>query len=167
MRKTSSETVYDWLMSRIGEMNHGDRLPTVRDLMQQHGVGQGSVQEAFARLKDRGLISAQVGRGSYVVKTPSTEPKPEPSAELRSLLILSNASMNERGTRVQNRIVDDVRGQGGRVVQLSYHDGGHLMEVLQSIPSFDAAILQSYFDVIPLRLLVLLQQKTQHRPRHV
>lgn len=164
MRKTSSDTLYAWLLDQIDHMRHGEQLPTVREIMNLQGVGQGSVQAAFQRLKDQGLISAHVGRGSYVVKPDSQvrlPPESRPGVALRNLLILSNASMNERGVLVQNLIVDDVRSHGGRVVQLSYHDVAHLMEILSSIPTFDAAILQSHFERIPLRLLALLKQKTR------
>ena len=164
VRKTSSDTLYAWLVDQIDGMQHGDRLPSVREIMHGRGVGQGSVQAAFRRLKDQGLISAQVGRGSFVLKKRAEATTPDGArgnGGLSSLLILSNASMNERGVLVQNRIVEDVRSHGGRVVQLSYHDSAHLMEILSSIPSFDAAILQSHFERMPLRLLALLKQKTR------
>lgn len=163
MRSASSDTLYAWLVAQIDGLQHGDRLPTVREIMHRRGVGQGSVQAALHRLKDQGLISAQVGRGSFVVKPSREEATPDArrgEGGLKNLLILSNASMNERGILVQNLIVDDARSHGGRVVQLSYHDVTHLMEILNSIPSFDAAILQSHFERIPLRLLALLKQKT-------
>lgn len=164
MHKNSSDTLFAWLVGQIDGLQHGDRLPTVREIMRRHGVGQGSVQAALQRLKDQGLVSAQVGSGSYVVKPGSEGATPDgrrSEGGLKSLLILSNASMNERGVLVQNLIVEDVRSHGGRVVQLSYHDGAHLMEILNSIPSFDAAILQSHFERMPLRLLALLKQKTR------
>ena len=164
MHKNSSDTLFAWLVGQIDGLQHGDRLPTVREIMRRHGVGQGSVQAALQRLKDQGLVSAQVGSGSYVVKPGSEGATPDgrrSEGGLKSLLILSNASMNERGVLVQNLIVEDVRSHGGRVVQLSYHDGAHLMEILNSTPSFDAAILQSHFERMPLRLLALLKQKTR------
>ena len=160
MRRDPGESLYDWLAERVEAMADGERLPTVRALMQHHGVGQAAVQQAFARLKARGLISAQVGRGSYVTR-PGQRAEAAAAAGLQSLLILSNASMNERAVRVQNRLVEQVHGSGGRVVQLSYHDTGHLMELLQSVPRFDAAILQSHYEVMPIRLLALLQQKSR------
>ena len=164
MRNTSTDTLYARLVNQIGGLQDGDRLPTIREIMRGRGVGQGSVQAAFQRLKEQGLISAQVGRGSYVLK-PGSEASPAEGSRgkegLNSLLILSNASMSERGVLVQNRIVEDVRSRGGRVVQLSYHDSTHLMEILSSIPSFDAAILQSHYERMPLRLLALLKQKTR------
>ena len=164
VQNTSSDTLYAWLVGQIDRLQHGDRLPTVREIMHRRGVGQGSVQAAFQRLKDQGLISAQVGRGSYVVKPGSEQGSGSGGRSeggLKSLRLLSNASMNERAVLVQHIIVEDVRSHGGRVVQLSYHDSAHLMDILSSIPNFDAAILQSHFERMPLRLLALLKQKTR------
>jgi DNA-binding LacI/PurR family transcriptional regulator len=50
---------------------------------------------------------------------------------------------------------------GSKVVQISYHNTGHLLEILTSIPNFDAAILQSHYESIPIRLLSLLQGKAR------
>jgi DNA-binding LacI/PurR family transcriptional regulator len=47
------------------------------------------------------------------------------------------------------------------VVHISYHDTGHLLDILTSIPDFDAVILQSHYENIPVRLLRLLQEKTR------
>ena len=47
------------------QAQHGDRLPTVRELMRSFNVSQGVVQRALQALKARGLIAAQVGRGTY------------------------------------------------------------------------------------------------------
>lgn len=156
------------LIELIEAADDGARLPTVRELMARHGVGQATVQEAFARLRAMGLISSQVGRGSFVVKPharaasrTAVTAAPARRGGLGSLLILANSSMNERCSLVQNRIVEVVSADGGKVVQMSYHDTDHLLDILKSIPTFDAVILQSHYEVIPVRLLAMLQSKTR------
>jgi DNA-binding LacI/PurR family transcriptional regulator len=69
--------------------------------------------------------------------------------------------MNERCVLVQERIVAGMSAHGGKVVQMSYHDTEHLLDLLASAPRFDAAILQSHFESIPVRLLGLLKAKTR------
>lgn len=164
MRIAPSNVVLDALCSLIDRLDDGARLPTVRELMKNFRVSQATVQDAIARLREEGLLTSQVGRGTYVVKDGAPRAARSRAAEatgerLDSLLILSNASMNERCALVQNYIADEMSRSGRKLVQMSYHHTGHLLEILHSIPSFDAVILQSHYDSIPIRLLHLLQEK--------
>lgn len=165
MRSTSANLVLNALYDLIGRLDDGARLPTVRDLMKKHQVSQATVQEAVDRLRSEGLLVSQVGRGTYVTRSGVGSSPPGAaggrSAHLDSLLILSNASMNERSIQVQNYIVEEMSRTDAKVVQMSYHHTDHLLEILSSTPSFDAVVLQSHYDSIPIRLLNLLQQKTK------
>lgn len=164
MRTASANVVLSALYDLIERLEDGARLPTVRDLMKKYRVSQATVQDALARLRQEGLLVSQVGRGTYVARDGASAPRREASprpARLDSLLILSNASMNERSILVQNYIVEEMSRNDAKVVQMSYHHTDHLLEILGSIPSFDAAVLQSHYDSIPIRLLNLLQQKTR------
>ncbi|GAB5377090.1 MAG: hypothetical protein AcusKO_35520 [Acuticoccus sp.] len=162
---TATQRVVSSLEEHIEKLADGARLPTVRQLMKELGVSQAAVQDALGQLRNQGLITSHVGRGTYVTKGGAPQPAaPQPApapAGLSSLLILSNASINERCTLVQNQLVDALADEGGRVVQLSYHDTDHLIEVLTCVPDFDAAVLQAHFEAMPVRLLALLQQKTR------
>ncbi len=151
------------LKEQIARLDTGARLPTVRDLMRSHKVSQATVQEALARLRDEGLLTSQVGRGTYVIKGGDKVRALDPARDshLDSLLILSNASLNERCVLVQNQIVDELSRSGSKIMQMSYHDTGHLLDILTSVPDFDAVILQSHYENIPIRLLRLLQEKTR------
>ncbi len=53
-----------------GRLRPGDRLPTVRTLMERHGAASQTVQKAFALLKRQGLIETGVGSGSFVAPRP-------------------------------------------------------------------------------------------------
>jgi DNA-binding LacI/PurR family transcriptional regulator len=158
----SADIVLEALYDLIAVSEDGARLPTVRDLMRRYQVSQAVVQGAVGRLRGQGLLTSQVGRGTYVVKGGAAANRAREAAGqavLDSLLILSNASMNERCVLVQNHIVDKMSRDGSKVVQISYHHTDHLLEILGSIPNFDAAVLQSHYESIPVRLLRLLQQK--------
>lgn len=161
MRASSSHTVLTALKEQIARLDAGARLPTVRDLMRAHKVSQATVQEALARLRDEGLLTSQVGRGTYVIKGGAGVSGSFSDPRLDSLLILSNASLNERCVLVQNHIVDELSRSGSKIVQMSYHNTGHLLDILTSAPDFDAVILQSHYENIPIRLLRLLQEKTR------
>jgi DNA-binding transcriptional MocR family regulator len=49
-----------------GVLATGDRLPTHRELARRLGVTVGTVTRAYAEAERRGLISGEVGRGSFV-----------------------------------------------------------------------------------------------------
>ena len=49
----------------------GDRLPSVRELMQRHGAGPATVQRAVHRLVRRGVVDARPGRGTFVAAAPA------------------------------------------------------------------------------------------------
>ncbi|MDD9914700.1 MAG: PLP-dependent aminotransferase family protein [Rhodospirillaceae bacterium] len=53
-----------------GRLAPGDRLPTQRDLAWQLGVTVGTVSRAYAEIERRGLLSGEVGRGTYVRTAP-------------------------------------------------------------------------------------------------
>lgn len=55
-----------------GKLNAGDRLPTQRALAKHYDVTQGTINRAYAELARDGLISGEVGRGSFVKKRPSS-----------------------------------------------------------------------------------------------
>ena len=49
-----------------GRFKPGERLPTHRDLAWRLGVTVGTVSRAYAEAERRGLVSGEVGRGTYV-----------------------------------------------------------------------------------------------------
>lgn len=156
---SATQRVVSSLEETIRQLGDGARLPTVRQLMKELRVSQAAVQDALVHLRKEGLITSHVGRGTYVVK--SGESAGGEKTRIASLLILSNASINERCVLVQNQIADALAEDGGRVVQLSYHDTDHLIDVLTHVPDFDAAVLQAHYEAMPVRLLALLQQKAR------
>ncbi len=49
-----------------GQLSPGDRLPTHRDLAYRLGLTVGTVSRAYAEAQRRGLISGEIGRGTYI-----------------------------------------------------------------------------------------------------
>lgn len=49
-----------------GALPVGERLKSVRELAQEHGVSPGTVQQALRLLRDEGLITTWQGRGTFV-----------------------------------------------------------------------------------------------------
>lgn len=53
---------------RSGQLQPGAQLPTIQKLIEQHGVGYGSVRSALLILKAEGLIESRPGEGIYVAE---------------------------------------------------------------------------------------------------
>lgn len=53
-----------------GELNPGDRLPTVRQLAGDLGLAPGTVLRAYAELEEDGLIDSRGRRGTFVRDRP-------------------------------------------------------------------------------------------------
>src|ERR1700690_3914551 len=50
----------------IGQLKPGDQLPAERDLAQSFGVSRTAVREAVKTLREKGLVEAYSGRGTFV-----------------------------------------------------------------------------------------------------
>ncbi|MFO1033614.1 MAG: PLP-dependent aminotransferase family protein [Hyphomicrobiales bacterium] len=74
-----------------GTLPVGVRLPPQRELAWKIGVTLGTVTRAYKEAEDRGLLSGEVGRGSYVRKPQHLAPLPAPSPDVEAVLDLSNA----------------------------------------------------------------------------
>lgn len=69
---------------RTGILAPGERIPSVRQASQSHGVSPSTVFQAYYLLEDRGLIQARA-RSGYFVRSlaglPLPEPQPNPAAQ--------------------------------------------------------------------------------------
>jgi GntR family transcriptional regulator len=62
------EQAADWVAGAIesGELAHGQKLPSERDLANQWQIGYQTVRRAMRELRERGLIVSVVGKGTFV-----------------------------------------------------------------------------------------------------
>ena len=166
---STTELVRGELRQLIKELDDGARLPTVRDLMRRFSVSQSTVQAALHELREAGNLSSQVGRGTFVVKKEqgrNRESSPSGRADssagdLSSYLMLSSSRLSGRSIIVQNSMHTALSNQGIDVVQMSYQDVDQLVRLLDGAPNFEVAILQSQYEMVPIRLLNLLHQKSR------
>ena len=54
-----------------GQLKPGDQLPAERDLAQRFGVSRTAVREAVKTLREKGLVEAYSGRGTFVTNSTS------------------------------------------------------------------------------------------------
>jgi DNA-binding transcriptional MocR family regulator len=58
----------------VGELSENSRLPTTRELASALGLNRGTVQAAYRRLRERGLVESRVGSGTIVRGRPFEGP---------------------------------------------------------------------------------------------
>ncbi len=69
---------------RTGELAEGARLPTVRDLAWRLSVTPGTVARAYRIATEAGLLSGEVGRGTFVTHRQAAVRREQRGADLRS-----------------------------------------------------------------------------------
>ncbi|MFI8932446.1 GntR family transcriptional regulator [Streptomyces sp. NPDC053474] len=87
MRSTPEQPPYQKIAAelrrsiRTGRYRPGDRLPSARELMEQHGIANGTAQNALNLLKQEGVAYSVHGRGSFVAQDLSRAEPPALPAE--------------------------------------------------------------------------------------
>ncbi|MBD0417094.1 GntR family transcriptional regulator [Oryzicola mucosus] len=155
----------DYLKSLAASAQPGDRLPTVRSLMRDFKLAQPGVQRALKALKEEGLIDAQVGRGTFFVGgsagqgAASMRSLPQKG---RSVILLRRPSATQRARLVMDRLQAMVADGGDMTLEVGYSDANHARRVLQSLPRFDACVIQNSFEQMPVEMLAALRRKSDN-----
>lgn len=103
------DVISDEIMS--GRLSARDRLPTHRELAHQLGLDTGTASRAYAELRRLGLISGEIGRGTFVSEivrdapsSISVTPSPDPLIDLSHNFPLG-APCNPRVTQILESLV--------------------------------------------------------------
>lgn len=54
---------------RLGVLNEGDKLPTVKEVVAQVAINPNTVSKAYRELEYEGLVAARPGLGTFVTRT--------------------------------------------------------------------------------------------------
>src|ERR1700732_1918785 len=71
-RAVKTSRLYEQIVQQVedsilkGQLKPGDQLPAERDLAQAFGVSRTAVREAVKTLREKGLVEAYSGRGTFV-----------------------------------------------------------------------------------------------------
>ena len=58
---------------RVGMLQKGDQLPTVKEVVGQLAINPNTVLKAYRELEHEGLVSARPGRGTFVTRSLADE----------------------------------------------------------------------------------------------
>jgi len=150
------EEVVERLRALAAGSAPGARYPTVRQLMAELGVSQHLIQGAMDALRQEGIISSHVGRGTFVSGGPVVAP------QARSVLTLLYQHPYQRGDVIARIIHQRLSIDGHESLMLTYSNAAHVMEILKSGARYDAAIVQPRSSVVSVSLLALLKQRAEH-----
>ncbi len=129
-----------------GEMERGERLPATRELAGQLGINRTTVSAAYELLETQGLISGQVGRGSFVAAAVPTNgpdwasllPSPHhPSPRLHADRVLISFAVSRPPDELFP--LEDFRRSCDEVLS-----GDHLGDILQLGPASGYEPLRQY-----------------------
>lgn len=169
MRNTTFE-LEKFLEDLASGARAGDRLPTIRELMQRFGLSQMSVQRVVQHMKARGLVDSQVGRGTFFLSQGARNNESQELNESaatgdlkhttsRSVLLLRRSISIVRGRAIVERLHQRFVDEGHRVLEVSYSDPAHAHAVLNGLPRFDACVIQSSYRSIPIEVLAAIRAK--------
>jgi DNA-binding LacI/PurR family transcriptional regulator len=147
--------VLDELRNLARTLPPGSRLPTVRELSSQSGMSQHSIQRILTKLRAEGLITAHVGRGTFVGGQPTGDAA---KTSARSVLTLLYQTRYERGDIIAQIIHHQLTTELHKSLILTYNDADHVCAMLRAGPRYDGCILQPRTSIVPVSLLSVLRE---------
>lgn len=156
------DKLQNYLRSLSLRATEGEKLPTIRQLMGEFGLSQALVQRVLDSLREEGLIVSQVGRGTFFTGgRPLGEERPARSeGEGRSVILLRRPLQNLRGRMVLDRLQQALADHGDVTLEVAYSNPDHARQVLQTLPRFDACVVQNSFDIMPIDMIAAIRRRT-------
>lgn len=150
-----------------GRLTPGERLPSVADLAKRLKVSKITILKAYEILAQKGSISSQVGRGTFVSERETPAARPEAARSIRKLRESYARGLREllsldrpagtlnlsSGVAPPETVPDDILEKLTASV-LSHHPRRLHDYSTQGIPELREAIAKRYPDVTPDQVLV-------------
>jgi DNA-binding transcriptional regulator YhcF (GntR family) len=91
-----------------GQLQAGDQLPSVREVVRQVTINPNTVHRAYRELEHLGLVEGRLGLGTFVLESPGEAPREYRSQSWREVLRDGVALARSQGVD-DEEIVDGVR----------------------------------------------------------
>lgn len=160
---TDNDSLQSYLRSVAVTAGRGERVPTVRQLMRDFSLSQQNVERVLKSLKEEGLVAAYVGRGTFFTGgegLQATEINAADDRAQKSVILLRRSANNLRGRVVLEELQHRLSDAGHVTLEVGYSNPEHAREVLQTLPRFDACIVQNSFDTMPIDMIAAIRRKT-------
>ncbi|WP_269421472.1 PLP-dependent aminotransferase family protein [Kiloniella laminariae] len=120
---------------REGTLQPGEKLPPLRDAAWQAGCSLGTMSRVYAALERRGMVTAEVGRGTFVREEASIGadiilPRPSSSrksdsnlADIGVIDLAMNAITNEEGEDLLRWALRRTADKASSLTLMTYRDG--------------------------------------------
>ena len=96
-----SSRLYEQIVEQIeqsvqrGDLKPGDQLPAERELAEQFGVSRTAVREAVKALREKGLVEAYPGKGTFITSGSSNPMRQSIDRMMRSAQVDATSSLVE------------------------------------------------------------------------
>jgi GntR family transcriptional repressor for pyruvate dehydrogenase complex len=100
-RIVQSSRLYEQIVEQIeqsvqkGDLKPGDQLPAERELAEQFGVSRTAVREAVKALREKGLVEAYPGKGTFITSGSSNPMRQSLDRMMRSAQVDATSSLVE------------------------------------------------------------------------
>jgi len=144
-RVVKTSRLYEQIVQQVedsilkGQLKPGDQLPAERDLAQRFGVSRTAVREAVKTLREKGLVEAYSGRGTFVTNGTSQAIRQsldlmvrinqqEDSTQLAELrMVLEPEIAALAAPRIEEQLLSTMR-EAVAVMDRNLHDPGAYVE---------------------------------------
>lgn len=145
-----------WLSQTIDEAKPGDRLPTVRQIMQRFSTAQRTVEAALRPYVESGQLQSRPGAGIVVGDPGQADAKGDDWEG--DLLVLYRTSDSRLAHNALQEIDARLSARNVSILQIGYSDEAQALSVLEKIGRFRTALLQANFEVLSIAFLAALHK---------
>jgi GntR family transcriptional regulator len=90
---------------RMGHLDAGDKLPTVKEVVAEVAVNPNTVMKAYWQLEHEGLVEGRQGVGTFVVRRPAGPP---PGTQVRLARSLERWVQRARGEGLDDEAIESL-----------------------------------------------------------
>jgi GntR family transcriptional regulator len=90
---------------RMGILQVGDKLPTVKEVVAEEAVNPNTVAKAYSELEHEGLVEGRQGVGTFVARRPAGPP---PGTQLRLARNLESWVCTARGEGLDDEAIESM-----------------------------------------------------------
>lgn len=149
--------IRSWLEEEIARRNPGDRLPTVREIMQRYSTAQRTVEAALKPLLEAGRLTSRRGAGIVVAA-----PAPPPEKPQADVLVLYRLSESRLARNLLMEIERRLKAGGKSLLMVGFSDEVQAQTVLARLGRFRVCLVQVHFAALSIPFLAEINEHVDY-----